>query len=218
MLLDLSYAERQLIAVADDQVVEAQIQAEREAEEQKSTTKQRVDWNEVGRWALRIVFGGSTIALTEAAIEGIKALYQLRNRGIHAVSVGRREASQLRFPPGHPRDGVLYIGHPGIPSVYYTTAQFHRLTFEHKFAEAIRLLMSLGATELAVEHVSGWSREFSAKLSVPLAPVKAEIGASAGATQGSGSHLLFKAELKGTSNPTIPNNLVWYPHYCPAIS
>jgi len=65
MLLDLSYAERQLIAVADDQVVEAQIQAEREAEEQKSTTKQRVDWNEVGRWALRIVFGGSTIALTQ---------------------------------------------------------------------------------------------------------------------------------------------------------
>ena len=63
MLRDLSYAERQLIVVVDDQVVDAQIQAEREAEEKKSTTKQGVDWDEVGRWALRTVF--PTIALTE---------------------------------------------------------------------------------------------------------------------------------------------------------
>lgn len=217
MLLDLPYAERQLIVVVDDQVAKAQSQAEREVKERAVSTNKQVNWNEVMKTAMAIavpvaVGAVAAGAVVGAVIEGLKAQYRLRERGINVASVGRSEASHLRLPPGHPRDGVLYIGHPGIPSIYYTTAQFHRLTFEHKFAEAIRLLMALGATELEVEHISGWSREFSAKLSVPLTAVPVEVGASAGAKQGSDAHLLFRAELKGTQSPGLPSDLVWYPH------
>ena len=75
--------------------------------------------------------------------------------GIDIVQISKSEASTIIFPPGHPRDGVLYIAHSAKPDVYYTTAEFHRVTFEHKFSEAIRLLMYLGATEISVEHVRG---------------------------------------------------------------
>lgn len=74
----------------------------------------------------------------------------------------------LKFPLGHPRNGVLYIGHPAKPDVYYTMAEFHRVTFEHKFSEATSLLMHLGATKIRVGHVTGWSKEFSGRISAPL--------------------------------------------------
>ena len=205
MLLDFPYAERQKIVVVDDRVYEAQQLAERQAEEQKSMTKQGVDWNEITKLALKILTGGLYYELAKVVIQGIT---QLRNHGIKVRQVGRSEASQLRFPPGHPRDGVLYVGHPATPSVYYTIAQFHRLTFEHKFAEAVSLIESLGATEIMVEHVSGWSKEFSIKMSAALP--QAGAGVTFGHNGESDSHLLFKAELEGTSKPAIPDNMVWF--------
>lgn len=78
------------------------------------------------------------------------------------------EASQLAFPPGHPKAKVLYGAHPIDTDVYYPVASFHRMVFEHKFAEAINLLMHLGATKIRVEHVRGWSTEFAASLSARM--------------------------------------------------
>ena len=63
------------------------------------------------------------------------------------------------------------MSHPVQPHTYYTMANFHRVVFEHKFAEAMLLLMSLGPKTMRVEHVTGWSTEFSGSLDTP-SPVK----------------------------------------------
>lgn len=99
-----------------------------------------------------------------------------------------------------------------MPDVYYTIAEFHRITFEHKFSEAIRLLMYLGANQLRVEHVRGWSREFSNRLSVPLAQATAAVTGHVESARGSQVQLLYEAELAGTQEPKLPDSLVWYPH------
>lgn len=128
------------------------------------------------------------------------------------LPIGKSDATEIIFPPGHPREGLLYIGHPAIPRVYYCTADFHRVTFEHKFSEAIDLLMSLGATKIKVEHIRGWAKDFSAKISVPLPEPTAKASAQAQSRESSGSKLLYSATLTGSSTPTIPDDLVWFPH------
>src|SRR5262249_36015264 len=74
-------------------------------------------------------------------------LHRDRVRGPKFITYDETKA--LKFPPGQPRELVVYIGHPAMENVYYPAAQFHRMTFEHKFSEAIKLLMALGATEIS---------------------------------------------------------------------
>lgn len=133
----MPYAKRKLIVVVDDpddSVVE-------------------VDWTEVVKESFKKYWRYVTLpGQIELIIEAIKAA---RDQGIDVLPVPRSESAKLLFPPGHPQDGVLYVGHPTVHEIYYPTAQFHRLTFEHKFSEAIELLMALGAIEIDVEHQVG---------------------------------------------------------------
>ena len=128
------------------------------------------------------------------------------------ITIGREEALSIRFPPGHPQDDVVYVAHPLIAEVYYPLASFHRFLFEHKVTEAIRLLMSLGAKTMLVEHVDGWSREFAGNLSLPIPQLEGTAGLSASLKQKAESSMLFRATLKGLDNPSIPSDLLWFPH------
>lgn len=145
-----------------------------------------------------------------AAMEAYAAWQRARANGLDALQIKNSEAQELYFPPAHPRVGVLYVAHPGEPNVYYTVASFHRVAFEHKFAEAIDLLMSLGATKITVEHVSGWDSKFASTLSVSLP--SAPSSASAGSNSRSNTTLLFEASLPENKSRFLPPNLVWYPH------
>ena len=142
--LEMPYAKRQLIVVVDDQVVEA----ERTARVSTGAESNKVDWTEVFKKSLLYI----TIPTIALGIEVVKTIW---DEGINVLPVSRSESTALLFPPGHPRDSLLYVGHPTIREIYYPAAQFHRMTFEHKFSEAIELLMALGATEIKVEHQSG---------------------------------------------------------------
>lgn len=122
--------------------------------------------------------------------------------------IGYSEAEKLKFPPGHPRKAVLYAGHPRAENIYYPAAQFHRCMFEHKFCEAIRILRSLGATKIEVEHVKGKSTEWSSKLGI--AAVAAEVlGEIRGVSQ-SGSRIFLQASYAGTTYPSLPEDVAWY--------
>jgi hypothetical protein len=206
-ILQLPYSERQLVVVQPDEVVAAT----RKAQTSFKSGNAPVDWKavalRVGKEALNFTIFGP---ITEVTIEALSAWAKARDSGLNVLQISRTDATRLQFPPGHPREQALYVAHPALPSVYYTTASFHRMAFEHKFSEAIYLLMSLGATQITVEHVRGWSREFSAKLSAPIPKADAKIGASR--TSASESSLLFEATLKNTQNPAIPTDLVWYLH------
>jgi len=206
--LEQPYVERQLIVVLDDAIVEAT----REEQLKELQHKNFIDWNRVSAFALGGAIVGIGDLITEVALDAYKAWSRARGSGLPIVQILKTEARNITFPPGHPRDGILYIGHPAIPNVYYTTADFHRVIFEHKFSEAVKLLLNLGATEINVEHHSGWERAFSSNLSVPLPSSDVSVRAETSMNNKSEEKLLFTAQLEGTDTPKLPNSLVWYPH------
>lgn len=110
------------------------------------------------------------------------------------------------FPPGHPQPGTVYFPNPVLDRAFYPAADFHRLTFEHKFSEAMRLVVALGAKQVLVEHVTGWAKEFAASLTVPVA--QGDIAGDASQN----TSLLFYAALPGSHEPSIPTDLAWFPH------
>jgi len=209
-ILDLPYSDRQLIVVTEDALVKATQKEQRKAVKEQP---HGIDWKRIAEAAVLDVmplpFGR---LLTEVTREAIRAWGRARDSGVQVLPVGKAVAQEFTFPPGHPRDGVLYIGHPAVRNIYYTMAEFHRVTFEHKFCEAVELLMSLGATEIRVEHLRGWSKDFSAHLSVPLGNAEGEAGAEVAASSGSKADILFEASLSGTAEPSVPEKLVWYTH------
>jgi uncharacterized protein (DUF697 family) len=126
------------------------------------------------------------------------------------VDHGALGALHLSFPVGHPLDGLLYVGHPAGTDIYYPAAHFHRLTFEHKFAEAVRLLRFLGATALEVECVRGKGSEWSAQIHADLEKLMMTRG-DAHSTAHSNARLLYRATFPESAKPRLPDNLVWYP-------
>jgi len=135
--LDLPYSERQLIIVQPDEIAAAA----RRAAENPRPDEGPADWKtiaaRIGTAAIKFSIYGAAIEIT---IDAINAWARARESGLNVRQIGRTEAQTLQFPPGHPREQTLYVAHPALPSVYYTTAAFHRMAFEHKFAEAIYLL------------------------------------------------------------------------------
>lgn len=202
----MAYASRQLVVVLPDEVVAEA----RKAEAAAAHSADPIDWKSVATSVVKVMTSSLVGTLVDVTSEALTAWARARQGGLNVLQVGRSEAAGLKFPPGHPRDGVMYVGHPAEPSVYYTVASFHRMAFEHKFAEAIDLLMHLGATEIKVEHVRGWSREFAGRLSVSI-PEK-EASAEAKATSSQGAGLLYEATLKGSRQSSLPETLVWYHH------
>ena len=130
------------------------------------------------------------------------------------MMIGQKEADSLDFPPGHPQDNTIYVGHPLIANVYYPLAEFHRFLFEHKVTEAIYLLMSLGAKTMTVEHETGWSKEFAGNLSLPIPQEEMSVSVSASHKKKKESSILFHATLRGSDKPDLPpeSDLFWFPH------
>lgn len=209
---DQPYSNRQLVLFMDD----AAIAASEKASKVKTSTSYRA-------FALAIasiLAGGVTgntdaVRLGMALAEIIISYREAKNEGVeNLILVAKSKINLFQLPPGHPRNSLVYAGHPGIPAVYVPLADFHRLTFEHKFAEAVSLLMHLGAKTFKVEHVTGWGVEFSSHLSIGLPAIapKIEVEAEAGSKQQTQQTLLFHATLDNKQAPSLPANLIWYPY------
>jgi hypothetical protein len=237
-ILARAYAERQLIVVTADQIAQA-VQAQKPGtleDDQKFIGRLKnkalahldllkSDWKgfeqsvKEKKWkkatksfvAFYLDLAHSN-TLNMATVESLRAWARATESGVKILPIGKTAAAAITFPPGHPRNGVLYIGHPTMATVYYPMADFHRVTFEHKFCEAIELLMSLGARQIRVEHVTGWSKDFSTRIFVPLGQASGSATMEAGRHSANQRTVLYEASLVGTDNPTIPENLVWYKH------
>ncbi|WP_145609567.1 hypothetical protein [Nitrospirillum amazonense] len=208
---DEAYYERRLIAVSNKAVIEAASNQEESALKKKNES---LDWTSVANAALKI--GGLEYSLAKlivgVGIEAYKALDKARESGVPIRDISFDDASDLIFPPGHPREGVVYVCHPVLPRAYCTMADFHRIVFEHKFSEAMLLLMSLGAESLEIEHVTGWSNEFSAKISANLPARNISPSLDGKKEDSSERRTLFSASLSGSTEPKLPSGLSWYPH------
>jgi hypothetical protein len=72
--------------------------------------------------------------------------------------------------------------------------------------------MSLGAKTMLVDHVDGWSKEFAGNLSLPIPQSDGTTSLSASGKKTVDSSILFKATLRGSENPQLPSELLWFPH------
>ena len=141
----------------------------------------------------------------------MQAVRELREDGVPILPVTSHQASALQLPIGHPRIGVIYVCDPAEPRRYWPAAEFHRRVFEHKFAEAARLLMALGACSMQVRSERGWRGEMAAGMLAPIRGVLSRTG-RASATAERSSEMLLEASLEPTGPPEIPSGLVWYSH------
>jgi hypothetical protein len=204
------YMERHLIVVSQTKLIKA---AEEDIRRLGQVAKPDLG-SLISKTTKSLILAAVTLNIKEAVnvgVEYVEALGKLGQQGVSILPISREQAVKLSFPPTHPRDGVVYVGHPSIPEQYYPMAGFHRIMFEQKVTEAVRLLMSLGANSISAEHVRGWSRDFAAHISVPLPLTDAKAGADASAGRKERDSLLFAARLAGSDAPKIPTDLVWYP-------
>lgn len=79
---------------------------------------------------------------------------------------GRDGVEPCAFPAGPYECGVLYIEHPVVRGRWYPAADFHRLVFEDKLAEALELAAALGATTVEAQHLAGWGEELAGTVGV----------------------------------------------------
>lgn len=223
-LLDRSYADRQFIMVTDDAIVE-RIRLRRQLDEAEAKvggkSKEAEDWATIAAMVVGLAFPVARVAALgiagyELAKRGIEAWGQA-SKSVDIQLVAASEATAMTFPPGHPKPDVLYIGHPAVPDRYCTTSDFHRMVFEHKFSEAVTLLMALGATAVEVHHVAGWTKEILGTMDSAFEVaevVDADVQVEAGSEKAASRSLILKADLGGGARrePYLPDNMVWYPH------
>lgn len=215
-LSSLPYRDRRFLCIAADKLVKharkvqgGPIPAERQLE----------GLYRLGELAAAALGGGNTQAISDALILGYRtanfwwSLQHAQTKGVFVLLASNSEAEPLRFPVGHPRDRVLYVGHPFTPDTYVPMASFHRFLFEHKVAEALRLLRTLGAVDVEVEHITGWRStvEAGAEISVPLID-GVDIGGKVAASSGENRRVISRMKLAPSTDPYVPNDLVWYQH------
>ena len=195
-LFDLPYAQRQFV----------------QFETAIATSPQEEQRDPGGFGGLLKIAGPFNLGVLSAFLVGkaLEKYQEAQELGIDIIPVPTQEAVAFNLPPGHPQKDVLYIAHPSDPTTYLPAADFHRMAFEHKFAEAIRLLTHLGAKTINVHHTRGWNKEFAGTLAAGIP--QAEGTGSAGANSGSSTELLYEARLAGHDEPRLPENMVWYPH------
>lgn len=204
-IVKLPYDERRIIVVTDKVPAAA--------------ARTRSSWGDVlqagipglgGKWLFGGLIGAAAVKLI------VDARREFRDAGETMFPIDWDTAKGLRFPPGHPRKNVVYVAHPVDAGSYIPAADFHRFLFQHKVAEAQRLVRSLGAVNVQVVHVQGWDRSAAAKLGISLPQAASgadlELGAEADRTDKAGQQILMTMKLTPTRDPHVPSDLVWTQH------
>ena len=197
------YDQRQCIVVVPDQVISIEHTA-------LEGLKRRADADDRAEAMLRALEesmapGDQPSHGLEVALRGVM---RARAAGLEIELVGAGDAAaQISWAPGHPFEGVVYVGHPGVPEIYYAIGEFHQRVFEHKFCEAIDLLMSLGARSVRVERREGFGSAEAGAMNLAFKRRDPESDPNKPPTA-QPKHL-FEADFPGSSNPQMPSDSVW---------
>jgi len=224
--IDLPYTDRQRIVIAaDDQVAKERQSRTGLAEQARhrplpASGERTPTSGDVSETAVGKSVGAVAAQRLQRGLQGLqdagtglkrgfddRAMLTLRRR-LGILMIGRAEASVLRFDQGHPLMNVLYVGHPAKPDLYFPAAEFHRRVFEHKFAEAVTLLTSLGASRIALTQVQGQTRETERSA---LLQTGTGLGFTRARSEQSWSGAMFAAEFPGSRNAVVPDGLCWFP-------
>ena len=193
----MPYSDRQFLIVLPDNVAEL-------------GRKTELGLLQLSQDEWRRTFAGLPSAILDDAYDIYK---KAREKHFGVLFVSKTESDQLTFPIGHPRYLVQYVAHPVHRATYVPMAGFHRSILEQKVAEAEHLLLSLGATNIEVEHSLGSGNG-------------AEANGGTGTVKGAASGIAFKARkankrlrrvsskmhLQPDRDPEIPKGLAWFEH------
>jgi hypothetical protein len=150
----------------------------------------------------------SFTGLPPAILDDAYDIYKkAREKHFGVLFVSKTESDQLTFPIGHPRYLVQYVAHPANRATYVPMASFHRFIFEQKVAEAEHLLLSLGATNIEVEHAPGSGDGTEANFGAT-----GTVGAEAGKRKKHVRRVSSKMHLQPDRDPEIPKGLAWFEH------
>lgn len=133
-----------------------------------------------------------------------------KRKGALILRASRSAVADIKFPIGHPQRNTVYVGHPGVADRYFTLSDFHSSLFAEKYAEAVRLLRSLGATDVEISYGSGWKKDWAAQANIEV-PVVSSAKVSANGSFKEDIEIIGKWNF-GVSKvkPRIPEQLVWY--------
>ena len=123
--------------------------------------------------------------------------------------LGQPDVSEIVFPAGHPKNKVVYVGHPFLPNTYFPSFIFHRELFLEKYFEAIRILRSLGAEEIEIRHVEGWAQNWASDAGLALGVLKLRNNATG--VNRSSSEIIGKWTFDPSGmEPKVPPDIIWF--------
>ena len=212
--IDEPYVQRQLIVVVPNEVLTVEPRAF-EGLKKKADAEDRAD----ALIAAVEAEAGNDGRLSSGMEQAIRGVMAARDKGISLRMVAAVDAAkQLSLAPGHPFHGTVYVGHPAVPDIYYPFAEFHQRVFEHKFSEAVDLVMALGASHLKVEREEGFGAEEAKGLAMAFNSGTGSVNPKTGFKPKSDatpsgrtkSKSLFEASFPGSDKPLMPKGMVWW--------
>jgi hypothetical protein len=127
------------------------------------------------------------------------------------LDVNRVSLYNIKFPIGHPLENTVYVAHPADTVRYFPVCDFHKSLFAEKYMEAVRLLRSLGATEIKISSVSGWSKGWATSIGLKIPPSGSGIQGSAHGKNHEDMEIIGCWEFNNSDDaPNIPSDLLWY--------
>ena len=211
---DLLYADRQMVIFEKDDVVSEYNKCLIERQKLKDSPvdyaceKLKDIWNNksktgiLGTLILPIPFKTALITFKTIANLVHPLIIQIGNLNVYVLPIS--SCKSFKCLPGHPQEGVLYVGNPMIRNQYVPMTDFHRLMIEQKYAELINLLMKLGATKIKVEYIRGFGKEFSGNVGLGGVDAKAEYNSR------TESSIILEVFFKGNLEPELPADMHWY--------
>ncbi len=229
-LLTKPYSDRQIILFVNDDVVAAQEKTEATIAEMRKYSLSLEGYLDYFKLQIKHLDVDRTMRIMNL----MQAFFMVKRAGVNIRLVGKSQVEQLSLPPGHPRDNVIYLGHPALVNHYMPVAAFHRTVFEHKLSEVISMLMHLGAKTINIKHMQGWGldylmqldmglliveekEEIKAKTLLDIYKLKASVAAPEIPAQVSPKALpkeqvmVIKTSQVKNQTPVMPTNVVWYP-------
>ncbi len=224
--LDMYYAERKIITFIPNKAYTESQEREKNAsginqnQIKKSlyeiislmglTSLARIISTSAGLFILPSVLLALMIA-TVPILNFIKGINRRRSSEENLLLLPLQFSKYLSLPPGHPStNGQIYVGHPTEEKIYFPIAYFHRFVFEHKFAELLRLISSLGTRRIKAQSVEGYKTEIlsGGEIDISIASVDGKYEKN----KLRDKSIVYKADLNNESKPEISNDLVWFPY------
>ncbi|AGX06467.1 hypothetical protein B14911_03449 [Bacillus sp. NRRL B-14911] len=208
--LQIPYEERQLILVVknEDEKIEKIKKLQRDKEFGKKllsglSVAQALAFVAPGGFLVKSALSVAASIIKNQALNSTKKSTNKRE-GIFYIAT-MKEVEAVKFPTVRPVNEKVYAVNPAALDIYYEAPGFHKAVADHKFAEAINLLQSLGATKIEAINLEDKGNSAGGNVSFNLFG-KGDLSSQNNLS----SKKVFNATYKPKHEPTLPAELNWF--------